>query len=98
MIPGHSPAHLPVRVRVDVCFAPDGRIIPKSLMWEDGHVYTIDAVTDVRPQGTLSPGAPGDRYTVLINGRQSYLYFRRIRERASHRIGIWYAEHRPSQW
>lgn len=60
-----------VTVRVDV----SGKMRPMSLVWEDDTVYNIDRVTDVRRMASTKVGGIGERYTVCINGKQSYLYY-----------------------
>lgn len=64
-----------VFVEVTAKFDTEGRIIPLSLLWEDGTVYEINHVLDVRRAASLKAGGMGIRYTVSIGGRQSYLYF-----------------------
>lgn len=64
-----------VFVEVTAKFDMEGRIIPLSLLWEDGTLYEINRVLDVRRAASLKAGGMGIRYTVSIGGRQSYLYF-----------------------
>ena len=64
-----------VYVPVDVRFDENGRMLPHFITWEDGHRYEIDRVTDIRPAPAAKAGGQGDRYTVWIGGRQSYLFF-----------------------
>ncbi len=64
-----------VFVEVTAKFDTEGRIIPLSLLWEDGTLYEINRVLDVRRAASLKAGGMGIRYTVSIGGRQSYLYF-----------------------
>lgn len=52
----------------------DGAILPRSFTWEDGTIYTIDRVVDVRKAASLKAGGVGLRYTVIINGLVKYLY------------------------
>ena len=37
-----------VYVNVMAEFTNDGRLLPRSFIWKDGHVYEIQKVTDVR--------------------------------------------------
>lgn len=64
-----------VFVEVTARFDIDGKITPLSLLWEDGTVYEIDRVLDVQRAASLKAGGMGIRYTVRINGRQSYLFY-----------------------
>ena len=64
-----------VFVEVTARFDTEGNVTPISLLWEDGTVYEIDRVLDVRRAASLKAGGMGFRYTVRINGRQSYLFY-----------------------
>ncbi len=66
-----------VYVPVDVRFDEQGCMLPHIITWEDGKKYEIDRVTDIRPAPALRAGGQGDRYTIWINGKQSYLFFER---------------------
>lgn len=52
----------------------DGRVRPLSLRWEDGRVFTIDRVFDVRMAASFKAGGQGMRYTCRIRDREVYLY------------------------
>ena len=60
-----------VYVPVDVRFDETGRMLPRTITWEDGKKYEIDKVTDIRPAPAQKAGGQGDRYTVWIGGKQS---------------------------
>ena len=70
-----------VRVTLDV--ARDGRIRPMTIEWLDGHIYTVDKLKDVRRAASTKVGGVGMRYTVLIAGRETYLFYEE---------GRWYVE------
>ena len=61
-----------VYVEVTAKFDTEGNITPLS---EDGPVYEIDRILDKRRAASLKAGGIGMRYTCLISGRQSYLYY-----------------------
>jgi hypothetical protein len=65
------------KVYVDVTarFSKDGRLLPVSMVWQDGHVYEIQRVTDIRRAASLKAGGAGTRYTCVIDGRESHLYY-----------------------
>lgn len=65
------------KIIVDVTarFDTQGHLTPLSLTWEDGTVYAIDAVLDVRRAASLKAGGMGIRYTVSISGKKRYLYY-----------------------
>ena len=50
-----------VYVNVTAEFTADGRLLPKSFIWKDGHVYEIQRVTDVRRAASLKAGGAGMR-------------------------------------
>ena len=80
-----------VYVPVSAIFDADGTMIPTDLIWEDGRKYHIDKVLDVR-QAAAKSGGQGDRYTIRVNGRQSYLFFQRNNTLAGNNIGRWFVE------
>ena len=43
-------------VSVEVLFDEAGQMIPRAVQWEDGRVFTIDKVLDVRPAASLKAG------------------------------------------
>lgn len=47
---------------------------PLSIKWEDGRVFEIDRVLDVRQAPSLKGGGVGIRYTCRIRNRQFYLF------------------------
>ncbi len=65
--------YIPVVVRFD----EDGRMLPRIITWEDGRRYKIDRVSDIRPAHAMRAGGQGDRYTIYVQGKQSYLFFER---------------------
>ena len=66
-----------VYVAVKASFREDGTLIPFELTWEDGRRYTIDKVIDIRQAAAMKAGGQGDRYTIIVNGQKSYLFFER---------------------
>jgi len=56
-------------------FTHDGRLVPLSITWTDGHVYDIQKVTDVSRAASLKAGGVGTRYTCMIDGRCSHIYY-----------------------
>lgn len=67
--------NIKVYVEVTTVFTSDGRMIPKSVRWEDGKEYIIDKVKDCRRVASLKAGGVGDRYTCLIQGFEKHLYY-----------------------
>ncbi len=64
-----------VYVNVMAEFTKDGRLLPRSFIWKDGQVYEIQRVTDVRRAASLKAGGVGMRYTCIVNGRESHLFY-----------------------
>ena len=64
-----------VYVDVNATFSKDGRLIPKSFIWTDGHLYEIQKVKDVCRAASRKAGDVGIRYTCIIDGRESHLYY-----------------------
>ena len=88
----------PIKVYVAVAaeFDSEGRLIPTVITWEDGNKYEIDRVTDIRQAAAMKAGGQGDRYTVQINGHQSYLFFERNASLTGNNIGRWFVERRTA--
>ncbi|OLN30619.1 MULTISPECIES: hypothetical protein [Desulfosporosinus] len=64
-----------VYVPVIAAFGKDGLLLPLELTWEDGCTYIIDRIFDIRPASAMKAGGQGDRYTISVNGQQSFLFF-----------------------
>ena len=63
-----------VYVTVVAKFDPDGKLIPLSVEWEDGRLFTVDKVLDIRRAASLKAGGSGIRYTVMICRKETYLF------------------------
>ena len=79
-----------VRVRAD--FSGEGVVTPLEITWRDGRVFPIDRVTDVRQAAAMKAGGQGDRYTVRVLGRESYLFFERSGALSGSTLGRWFVE------
>ena len=64
-----------VYVEVVAKFDIDGQLFPLSIKWEDGTVFAIDRILDVRRAASLKAGGIGIRYTCRILGKETYLYY-----------------------
>ncbi len=64
------------KVYVDVLLKNDrkGRLIPLSITWEDDSVFTIDSIRAVCRAASTKVGGCGIRYTVSINGVDTFLF------------------------
>ena len=84
--------NLKVYVPVDVEFRSDGTMLPRIITWEDGTRYEIDRVKDIRQAAAMRAGGQGDRYTIVVGGKQSYLFFERSPNQTGNNIGRWFVE------
>lgn len=66
----------PCKTYVDVLakFERDGNVVPLRVKWEDGRVFTVDSVSDVRRAASIKGGGLGIRYIVCIGGHNTYLW------------------------
>ena len=64
-----------VYVEVTAKFSKDGRLLPLSVRWQDGLVYEIQRITDIRRAASLKAGGAGMRYTCIIDGKESHLFY-----------------------
>ena len=53
----------------------DALVTPLYIVWDDGRRFNIDRVTNRRQAHSLKTGGTGMRYTIQVNGRQTYLYY-----------------------
>ncbi len=81
-----------VYVAVKVDFREDGVMLPRKITWEDGREYEIDRVVDIRQAAAMRAGGQGDRYTIKVGGKQSYLLFERSSNQTGNNIGRWFVE------
>ncbi len=63
-----------VYVEVTATFTPEGRVMPRQIRWEDGTLFPVDRVVDMRHAAATKAGGCGLRYTVRIRGQQTYLF------------------------
>lgn len=87
-----------IKVYVDLIasFAADGQLMPLQLTWENGQKYIIDRVLGIHPAAAVKAGGQGDRYTVRVSGRETYLFFERNARTGGNNIGRWFVERRKS--
>ncbi len=61
-------------VPVLVHFDEVGKMRPVMIEFDEGQRYEVERVLDVR-RAAAAVGGVGDRYTIRVNGRDSYLWF-----------------------
>jgi hypothetical protein len=81
-----------VYVGVKADFRADGVMLPRVITWEDGEKYEIDRILDIRQAAAMKAGGQGDRYTIMVRGQQSYLFFERSTNMTGNTIGRWFVE------
>ena len=64
-----------VYVEVKARFSPEGKLTPTSIIWQDGTEYEIQSVKDVCRAASLRAGGAGTRYTCIIAGKESHLFY-----------------------
>ena len=64
-----------VYVDVTAIFSKDGQLKPVRVIWLDGHSYEIQRIKDVRRAASLKAGGVGTRYTCIIDGKESHLFY-----------------------
>ena len=62
-------------VSVIAKFDADGRVVPLTVLWEDGRKFEIDRILDVRRAASLKAGGVGIRYTVRIGRSETFLFY-----------------------
>ncbi len=63
-----------INLEVNADFDLDGNIRPRAITWENGQVYEIDRVLDVRRAPSLKAGGVGIRYVCRILGKTVMLF------------------------
>ena len=76
-----------VYVDVNADHLSDGRILPRSFVWEDGVRYTVDRISDVCRAASLKAGGAGLRYTVHVGNRKVFMFLEE-----DHGVDRWFME------
>ena len=63
-----------INLKVNAEFDIDGTIRPTSIVWEDGRIFEIDRILDVRRAASLKAGGVGMRYICRIRGKKVLLF------------------------
>lgn len=65
-------------MRKDVCviakMKPTGQIEPLKILWEDGRIFEIDRVLEVKAAASTRGGGLGIRYKVRILGTEKFMF------------------------
>ena len=62
--------YVSVGLKVDT----EGEIRPVAIVWTDGRIYEIDRIKHKTPAASLKVGGRGIRYTVMIHGKERFLF------------------------
>lgn len=52
----------------------DGKVIPLTILWQDGRTFEIDKVLDIRKKASTKGGGKGLRYTCRILNQERFLW------------------------
>ncbi len=52
----------------------NGVVMPLQIKWENGKIYDIDKVLDIRKKASLKGGGMGLRYTCRIKNQEKYIW------------------------
>ena len=63
-----------INLQINADFDLDGNIRPRAITWEDGRVFEIDRILDVRRAASLKAGGLGIRYICRIRGKEVRLF------------------------
>lgn len=63
--------YVPVQVRFDT----EGNMRPMVIEFDEGQTYAVDRVIDKRRAACQHVGGVGIRYTCMIQGKETYLWF-----------------------
>ena len=56
-------------------FTAEGKMRPSWIRWTDGHIFQIDRIKQICRAASRKAGGVGLRYTVIISGQESQLYY-----------------------
>ena len=63
-----------IKLDIIVRHTPDGRAIPKTILWEDGRRFSIDRILDTRKAAALKCGGVGTRYICKICNKEVVIF------------------------
>lgn len=64
-----------VYVKVNTDFDSTGYMLPRSIIWDDGRVFSIEEIRDFRPASSIDKNLSGDCYTIIVHGEEKFLFF-----------------------
>ena len=80
-------------IRVDVSIDENGTMRPQTVHWTDDRCYEVTRIKRITPAPAMKAGGQGDRYTVVMEGQEKYLFFEHPCEsEKTFSIGRWFVE------
>ena len=52
----------------------NANVIPLKIIWEDGRIFEIDKILDIRKKASTKGGGKGLRYTIIIKNQEKYIW------------------------
>lgn len=53
----------------------EGKVMPLTVVWDDGRTFNVDRIVDIRRAASLKVGGSGIRYICEISGTRTYLFY-----------------------
>jgi hypothetical protein len=85
-----------IYVQVNVIFREDGLMLPNEIIWASGVSYKINRITQICYGFTFRTNCVGNRYRVVIDGQERYLYFEQNPNSLKNPVGRWFVEKRSA--
>ena len=63
-----------VKLDIIVRHTPEGKAIPKTILWKDGRRFSIDKILDIRRAAALKCGGIGTRYICKICNKEVAIF------------------------
>jgi len=61
-------------VKVILEIDENGKKTPRTIIYND-QKFDVEKVTDIRRCASMKVGGVGERYTIVINNQQTYIFF-----------------------
>ena len=63
-----------INLDIIVRHTPEGKAIPKTILWEDGRRFAIDKILDIRRAAALKCGGVGTRYICKVCNKEVAIF------------------------
>lgn len=61
-------------IEVNAKMTADGKVLPLTIIWENGKTFEVDKILDIRPLASTKGGGVGTRYICKIKGKEKTLF------------------------